>query len=78
MPASAPSSEHFGRRGYERTRSQGFDRQARGNRAALGQRAVKARRDFAARAIGDERDALARLNRQAGADGVARAWQQIG
>ncbi len=70
--------QDFGRRGHERPRGQGLDREARRNGAALGQRAVQACRDLAARAIGNERDALAGLDRQAGLDGVARARQQIG
>ena len=68
----------FGRRDKQRSRGQGLDRQARGHGAALGQRAVQARRYLAARPVGDERDALAGLDRKARLDGVARAWQQIG
>ena len=80
MPASACSSaaSTSGGAATSGRAARASIEQARGDRAALGQRAVEAGRDLAARAIGDERDALAGLNRQAGLDGVARAGQQIG
>ncbi len=69
--------QDLARRFQERPRSERLDREARRHRAALAERPRQARRDLAARPVGDERHPLTWLNRKTRVDGIARAGQQI-
>ena len=62
---------------HERSGGQRLDREARRHGAALAERPRQARRNLAARPVGDERHPLARLDRKTRLDGIARAGQQI-
>jgi hypothetical protein len=70
--------EHFPRRRRQRTRRDLLDQHGVGGGAGIIERGRQARGDLAAGLVGDERDALARLDGQADADGIVRAGGELG
>jgi len=80
MPASTRSSaSRIGTRGRrQRTRRDLLDQDVVGGCADVLERRGEAGRDLAARLVGDERDPLVRLDRQADFDGVVRARASSG
>ena len=80
IPASAISSASITGVGAhpDRPRRHGFDQHRVDLRPAVAQRLFETRRDLPARLVRDQRDTLAGLDRQAGADRVLRAGHQVG